>query len=32
MENIPNLEDLLSYGKEYQYPDLIMSVKVNIKM
>ena len=25
MENIPNLEDLLSYGKEYQYPDLIMS-------
>ena len=25
MENIPNLEDLLNYGEEYQYPDLIMS-------
>ena len=25
MENIPNLEELLDYGEEYQYPDLIMS-------
>ncbi len=25
MENIPNLEELLNYGEEYQYPDLIMS-------
>ncbi len=25
MENIPNLDDLLDYGEEYQYPDLIMS-------
>jgi len=25
MENTPNLEELLNYGEEYQYPDLIMS-------
>jgi len=25
MENIPNLDELLSYGEEYQYPELIMS-------
>ena len=25
MENIPDLEELLNYGEEYQFPDLIMS-------
>ena len=25
MDNIPSLDDLLSYGDDYQYPDLIMS-------
>lgn len=25
MENIPTLEELLDYGEEYQYPDLISS-------
>ena len=25
MKNISNLEELLDYGEEYQYPDLIMS-------
>ena len=25
MDNIPSLDDLLNYGDDYQYPNLIMS-------
>ncbi len=25
MDNIPSLDDLLNYGDDYKYPDLIMS-------